>query len=389
MLLVLLFKPSCSQLVLNHQQCRSRSLSSTSFMQPGTTWVERGPDGRPYFVRRRLKLPSTRSLLTGVFLPRRSSFSLPRYLRKNFRLASAPVSTPSSFSPPTSHSESHFLALPAPHPASQPVMYPAPPHPLQENSPPEGHAQMLSYAAQPTFGPPGMYGLPPMPYLAQPLQQVMPAPAAQAMLPPRPVEPDDMRYKCRVCGRFRSARYHYKHPIPPGELPKATVCRRCRHEEADSEESFESTRTVSYGAYRGRSRSRYSDKVVVYSDEDRYPLTRSMSRVSLIPRGRSRSRAYSPRRCYRSSSLESELIGERPYVDYRSRRPRSPSLEVIERTRYIEDVPARPPTRETVYVEERIPARCSRGRTESVYEYEDGYAPPIRLVFDNELQDES
>ena len=247
---------------------------------------------------------------------------------------------------------------------------------------------MLSYAAQPTFGPPSTYGPPPMPYLAQPFQPFIPAPRAQAMLPPRPVEPDDMKYKCRVCGRFRSARYHHKHPIPPGELPKATVCRRCRHEETDSEESFESTRTVSYGLYRGRSRSRYSDEAVVCSDEGRYPLSRSMSRISLIPRARSRNRAYSPRRQYRSSSLESELIGERPNVAYRGRRPGSLSLEFIERTRHIEDVPARPPTRETVYVEEWIPARRGRGRTESIYEYEDEYALPRRSVLNNGLHDE-
>lgn len=112
--------------------------------------------------------------------------------------------------------------------------------------------------------------------------------------------PDDLKYKCSICSRYRSPNYHYRHPIPPGELPKPTVCRKCRKEATDSEESDE--------------------------DEERVPRARSRS---VRRRARSQSRGVIPRRY---SSAESRVLNDR-----------RPPGELV---RYLQP-------RETVYVERR------------------------------------
>ena len=123
-------------------------------------------------------------------------------------------------------------------------------------------------------------------------------PGARAISPPRFPTQDDLKYKCAVCGRFRSASYHYRHPLAPGQLPGTTVCRKCRNTATDSEdesiESGDSLRSEHYGRRqaprRARSRGRSRSRV------------RSLSRSSSydqIHLGRSRSvvvRRRSPRR---------------------------------------------------------------------------------------------
>lgn len=98
------------------------------------------------------------------------------------------------------------------------------------------------------------------------------------------------------------------------------------------------------------------------SDRDRRHATRrAPARVRIVDRSMSRGRRLLTRSYHRSDSLDSEL-DRLEIIDQRRRpRPRSPSFEVIERVRYIEDTPRRPVTRETVYIEERAPAiRVSR-----------------------------
>ncbi|KAL8805870.1 MAG: hypothetical protein Q9200_005250 [Gallowayella weberi] len=44
------------------------------------------------------------------------------------------------------------------------------------------------------------------------------------------------KYSCASCGKFRSPRYHYRHPLAPGEIPRPTLCRKCVKQHTSSEE---------------------------------------------------------------------------------------------------------------------------------------------------------
>src|SRR2546421_6081869 len=157
-------------------------------MEPGTTWVERGADGRPYFVRKKLKLPSTRSLLAAALVPQRRSRSLFRYPRRDFLTMSAPVSKPPSLTAPTTEpstspsttpiilpSDPGSMAYPLPYPAP----YPWPPQVIQENRVPSAPQHPLKQMPQYLSGPPGMFTVrrPPHP---QQIQHPLPI-GAQAL----------------------------------------------------------------------------------------------------------------------------------------------------------------------------------------------------------------
>ena len=362
-------------------------------MEPGTTWVERGADGRPYFVRKKLKLPSTRSLLADALAPQRRSHSLFRYPRRDFLTMPAPVSKPPSLHAPTIESSTSrsttSIILPSEpgsmtYPLPYPAPYPLPPQTFQENWVPSGDQHMLSQAAQYPFALPGMYPTRPPPPPPPPFQTYQPrAPGSRALSPPRPITADDLKYKCGVCGRFRSPRYHYKHPIPPGELPKKTVCRRCRDAGTDSEESYDSTgRTTRYSRNRSRSRSRFSDEAEdrVTSDRNGRRVTqRAPTRVRIVERSLSRSGRLPTRSYRRSDSLDRELDHLEITERQRRPRPRSPSVEIVETVRYLQDAPPQPPIRETVYIEERVPARRVL-RYDEEYSDDDAWDLPPRFV---------
>jgi hypothetical protein len=356
-------------------------------MEPGTTWVERGPDGRLYFVRKKLKLPSTRSLLADALAPKRRLLLLIRYPGKDLHTMSAPVSTPLSFPTPTTESSINQSTIPIMlpsepgsmmYPLPYPALYPAPPQTSQENQVPSGQRHLLSHAPQYQFAPPGMYppGLASNHHLAaQPLPT-----GARTISPPRPIAAGDLKYKCGVCGRFQSPRYHYNHPIAPGELPKRTVCRRCRDAGTESAESYESTGHTT--RYSRRSRSRFSDdiEVRVWSARGRRRSTRrSPNRPPIIQRSPSRGRMLLLRSYNRSDSLDSELKRLEINGEQRRRVARPPGVDVVERIRYIEEAPPRPTTWETVYIEKRVPARPISTYSE-VYFDEDDLELPARLV---------
>ena len=64
-------------------------------MAPGLTWIERGPDGRPYFVRRKPKLPSARELLSNALAPLRESSPLfSRSFQRGHHVMPGPLNTP-------------------------------------------------------------------------------------------------------------------------------------------------------------------------------------------------------------------------------------------------------------------------------------------------------
>ena len=305
---------------------------------------------------------------------------------------SAPVSTPPSFPAPTTESSINQSTIPIMlpsepgsmmYPLPYPALYAAPPQTSQENRVPRGQQHLLSHAPQHQFAPPGMY--PPGPasnhYLAaQPLP-----PGARTISPPRPITVDDLKFKCGVCGRFRSPRYHYNHPIPQGELPKRTVCRRCRDASTESEESCESTGyTTGYSRNRSRSRSRsrFSNDIevrVLSARGRRRPTRRSPSPLPVIQRSLSRGRRLLLRSYNRSDSLDSELKRLEITDERRRRVAQSPGVEVVERIHYIDEAPPRPTTWETVYIGERVPARQISTYSE-VYFDEDDLELPARLV---------
>ena len=264
----------------------------------------------------RTKLPTATDLISSALVPRRArSFQLPfsRAFRSDFQILPAPfpVSNPSGASQ---------LAL---------AMYPYQ-APLQDGTNQRQRTfGSAKYEPQRFPAPhPNMYPIPPPmnPFPTQPLplqayQQHPLPPGARMISPPRFPTADDLKYKCGVCGRFRSPRYHYKHPIPPGELPKSTVCRRCREEATDTEDED-------------------SD-----SYEERTPRSRSRRSVR---RARSLSRGYDmlPRRQARSSSRNARRV--RIVEEERPPRARSPGVELV---RYVEPRQQRPVTR-TIYVED-------------------------------------
>lgn len=174
---------------------------------------------------------------------------------------------------------------------------------------------------------PNMYPIPPPPMSTFPTQplpieayQHQPLPVgARFISPPRFPMADELKYKCSVCGRFRSPRYHYRHPIPPGELPRATVCRRCLEEATDSEDDS------SYGERLPRARRRSATRRI-----------RSLNRdYDVNPRRHARSRSTSRERRVR-------IVEER-----RPPRRRSPGVETV---RYVE--PRQTSATETIYVED-------------------------------------
>ncbi|EXJ74013.1 uncharacterized protein A1O5_02307 [Cladophialophora psammophila CBS 110553] len=282
-------------------------------MTARSTWIERGPDGRPYFVRKKSNLPSTRQIFSQTLLRRsaRSLFSS-RDSRQNHHVQCVNAAdgelvlpAPTSPNPPAAPS-THPTAPMAPtsQPQPQPVtMYLLPPQHGQnhldsrQKSSSQEHATNPPSQFIPAPTPPGIFPIGPFPphpmappppnFFAPPMQfpsqpqsflATPPAvpPGVHTNTVPAPTQPygpqiplpgpipthGEARYKCEICGRYRSARYHYKHPIQPGQLPSKTICRKCREEatdteEADSSDSVQSRRSRHYHS-RAPSRRRVS-----------------------------------------------------------------------------------------------------------------------------------
>ena len=319
---------------------------------------------------RRTKLPSATELLSSALVPRRSrsaSFSFPfsKAFRRDFHIL--PVPNPVSNPPtalPQGPSASHLAITMYPYQAHQGSLQDAT---NTQQRPADGAKREPQRYPAPH---PNMYPIPPPPMMAfptQPLpletyqQQPLP-PGARIISPPRFPNPDELKYKCSVCGRFRSPRYHYRHPIPPGELPRQTVCRKCREEATDSEDddSFEERRVP-------RARSRSLVRVV---EEPRRARMRSLSRgYDVLPRRYARSR---------SSSRENRRV--RVVEEVRPPRRRSPGVELV---RYAAPRPRRrrSSVSETIYVESDRQHRSSSSYEDDLYVVsDDEYDCPPRSV---------
>ncbi|KAL8833465.1 MAG: hypothetical protein Q9176_007967 [Flavoplaca citrina] len=85
-------------------------------------------------------------------------------------------------------------------------------------------------------------------YQPPPPTYVIPAPPTQVVQVPQPVEASTTtvtttiepqapsKYSCASCVKFRSARYHFRHPRASGETPRPTLCRKCVKQHTSSEE---------------------------------------------------------------------------------------------------------------------------------------------------------
>lgn len=361
-------------------------------MKPNDIWIERRSDGRHYYVRKkpdRSQL-SLRQLLTEALPPRARSF-FSRDSRHNNHIrctnpekpvvlpppsSSTPVTTQEPTPPTTDLSSSQAQQLPQPvtmyHvPSSQDPSNPEtagtltqshgmphPPFPL--HSPPQIFPLSVPH---PVLGQ-GLPFVPPQSFMGYQAPNFVPAPPpppAPFVLPPPLAQLhhpqqlptaglsscSDLRYKCDVCGRFRSTRFHRRYPIPPGTIPAKTICHRCREEATDTEE--EST-SDSYTSHVHRRRSSRAPSRNASSFRNTSPVRNARNR-SRSRRGRVQSfygrpliETYQERRAGPPYSpqtspidLNSERISSRHGSRYR--RQDSPEIELPTRFQTLKLVP--------------------------------------------------
>ena len=298
-------------------------------MSRGRIWIERDFKGDPSFVREKVHGSSFYDIFANAldFVKDRSlSLCKPRFIPTPVRLPLAlpepsrkPDPASSNMDHPPNTNESGALV----HPDGQGHVQDCPPG-MQQLAPYgySGHDQgHYHYAAPPGFSAPIPY---PVPYPVP-----APIPVASAI---------EMKYRCSICGKYRSPQYHYRHPLLPGQEPAPTVCRKCRRSRTPSTDEYEtSPRVVRRRVYYRSDGSRTFEEALTESEGERWPRRRA-SRVRVLSRSRSRSRDslyYHSRRSYprRSESSCFEAI---------RRRPRSPSVErVTRRVIYRDDPPVR------------------------------------------------
>lgn len=385
-----------------------------------STWIERGVDGRPYYVKRRPAVPSLRQKFAEAIndirsrnpffneppvsaptspaqplaptptpalqsqsksrasTPRRKSSikeksqPRPEMAERSRTPTHAHTARPQPFlqdQQPQSHQHFHPLPIFSPYAQpqagndsdaqnhqntalvpSQPARYAAPHPTMYPYFPPGGQA--LTH--QPTGGPPPANTTnatfsPTHSTIPNALPSAPPgygpSNAGQFAMTPMTVNPDDLKYKCTICGRFRSSRYQWKHRVPAGQLPGPTICRRCRQEATDSGD--ESTDSLEERAYRSHSRHRSHSKV-------RASRPRSRGRSSGRPKRAVDLDYYASHGPEASSSDSTVSVEVRPTRrKRRSRRARATSVDIV---RHIEGttIQPRPKSRKKkiVYVED-------------------------------------
>lgn len=348
-------------------------------MSSRSTWIERGSDGRPYFVRKKPRSPSiTAQIYSKTLLPKleatRSLLSFFRDSRQNRHVANAEANSqlalpaPDSSNPPQAQIPQPTAPMAPAGPTSQgqaqpvnmyllnPQQIPIQSEPYQSSS---GNQRLPSQPLSqfiPGPLPPGMFPFPPHPQAPQPPNMfpppmpfppqygpfAMPPPGLsqgpvpiagqqqashiQNSNPPIPMPaPMETRYKCEICGRYRSARYHFRHPISLGQPPARTICRKCRQEETDSE----SEKTSSSDSYRG-SRSERQRSL----RQDRSRRHRSRSRAHSSIHHRTVDRGYERHDSPSCSESESQSPRRKSHRSERRkyRRLESPDAELVRHT---------------------------------------------------------
>ena len=149
---------------------------------------------------------------------------------------------------------------------------------------------------------------------------------------PFPLEKVAARHACVSCGKFRSPGYEHRHPLAPGEIPKSSICKKCKGKETSSEESSD-----------GRRKSR--DGVKYYRLRRRWTASTG-DRISEFERGRPRhlaGRRYGSHNSKRPSQHASPRVtitydgasSRRATSEYSSPERREP--RVVRRRRYVDD----------------------------------------------------
>lgn len=333
-------------------------------MSPRSTWIERGPDGRPYTVKEKSKEPSALQLLSQALFPRSAHSQVVsrdsrhcQHVKCISNATDGPLALPAPDSSDPSFTQTPHPPLPmAPtsQAPQQPVtMYLVPPQPDPNQQEVKNNQAHGFFPAPPL----GVYPIPPhpmvaptLPLLPPPVQfQHQPAPfpipsvgalplhtqpnGAQALLPAPAAPAQDQRYKCEICGRYRSARYHYRHPILPGHAPAKTICRKCREEATDSEDDSSSDSYRSFKSRRRHSRPPSHRSVSFHKSKPNHSRSRprQVDRDRMIGHGREQQTELSA-----SDSSSSDTEGGR--FDDRARRSRRPDLsnfDLVRRTRRV------------------------------------------------------
>lgn len=145
------------------------------------------------------------------------------------------------------------------------------------------------------------------------------------------------KYACAACGKFRSPRYHYRHPLASGENPRPTLCRKCVKQHTSSEE-FDEMERASWKKkkeqeawQRRRFRSSSSEQWESSSSQDGR-------------RRRHRYRSSNDSRRQRRSARSSSGVSNRIYIirrpaERRRLRSSSDSVRIVRRVRSADDRP--------------------------------------------------
>ncbi|KAL9005773.1 MAG: hypothetical protein Q9188_001439 [Gyalolechia gomerana] len=196
--------------------------------------------------------------------------------------------------------------------------------------------QSVLVAQPPTYATPPQVVQPP-PYL-----QLPPPPAVGTTTTTTTTHQDfqpqhaPAKHTCAACGKFRSARYHYRHPLAPGETPRPTLCRRCIKQHTSSEDSDE----IERARWKKREwQARQRQYRPVYSSDEWSSSSSHEER-----RRRHRYRSSNESRKHRRTPRSSSAVNARVYIirqPEERQRPRSSSesVRIIRRVRTSEDRP--------------------------------------------------
>lgn len=182
--------------------------------------------------------------------------------------------------------------------------------------------------------------------------QVVEPPAYLGLPPPQPVGTTtttittteaqatlntSSKHTCPACGKFRSARYHYRHPLAPGETPRPTHCRKCIKQHTSSEEFDEIERARWKNKKEQEARQR---RIHRSSSSEHWESSSSQEGRRRRHRYRSSNDSRRHRRFPRSSSGMSNTmyIIHRP-AERRRLRSSSESIRFIRRVRSLEHRP--------------------------------------------------
>ena len=170
-----------------------------------------------------------------------------------------------------------------------------------------------------------------------------------------------VKHSCAFCGKYRSGSYQLRHPLRPGEMPKARFCKKCTKEETSSEDSDSSYKK------RRKKKHRHHRHSTESSDE-----SSSDRKKGRRQRRRSVSRHRSRRSDTRSSSVDGVRItlartdeSRRSRLATRRRRSSDP-VRIVRHVRHVNRTePSRHQSRDS---RDRY---STRGRSEARF-YDDG-----------------